>query len=137
MLTNLGVQVVEFVLTALLGMLSTAVLHFHQQILKYSRLQGVLLWVWDLVVWIFLIILVFASLLLINQGNMRFYILLALFTGGIVYLVFLKPYLTRSINRLARVVVMLVTRAITVIMYPFLRLAFLLRRRPPNGGEPE
>jgi len=86
-------QIQAFVLTLVLGLASGLVLNYYQIIIRHTKLKAAVLYIFDLLLWIFIILLVFAAMLWINQGEIRFYILLALLIGIIIYFRKLAQYL--------------------------------------------
>lgn len=86
-------QIQAFVLTLVLGLASGLVLNYYQIIIRHAKLKAAVLYIFDLLLWIFIILLVFAAMLWINQGEIRFYILLALLIGIIIYFRKLAQYL--------------------------------------------
>jgi spore cortex biosynthesis protein YabQ len=56
----------------------------------------------DVVVWIIMIIIIAAALLIINQGEMRVYVFLALLTGGLVYYKWVSQYTQPTLYVLGR-----------------------------------
>ncbi len=78
-------QVQAFVLTMLDGILFEMVLHFYQLVVKNGRIGRYTLCFLDVLFWIVMILLVFLSLLFINQGEMRSYVLISLIIGAGIY----------------------------------------------------
>jgi len=125
-------QAWEFLLTAAIGLIVAGVFHFHQNNIKHFPIRGVWLWVFDLCVWLVVIPLVFAGLLLINQGEVRFRTFLALFLGGILYMAYLKPLLSRPVEMASSYTAKSVRSVLCVLAIP--RRCFK-SRPPPEDGE--
>lgn len=83
-------QVQAFVLTMIEGILFGMVLHFYQLVVKSGRIGRYSLCFLDVLFWIIMILLVFLSLLFINQGEMRSYVLISLIIGAGIYYQFLS-----------------------------------------------
>jgi uncharacterized membrane protein len=56
----------------------------------------------DFILWIIMIIIIAAALFLINQGEIRTYVFLALVAGGAVYYKYLAQYMKRPVLFLGR-----------------------------------
>jgi len=84
-LSGLFAQIEAFLLTLFLGVLSGLIFHYYQLTVRYARIGKHLLYILDFVLWIFMIFLVFMVMLIINQGEMRVYVLIALLIGIIIY----------------------------------------------------
>lgn len=102
MADSLGAQVGEFLLFILVGVGMAAALHLHQRVVEHLRLTGLLLWLFDFILWPFLGLLVFALLLLVNQGDLHLRLFMALVCGALIYLARLRPRWSLFIDRLAR-----------------------------------
>lgn len=92
------IQAWEFLLTVGIGLALAGIFHFHQNVTRQFPIRGVWMWLFDLGVWLVVIPLVFASLLIINQGEVRFYVFLALITGGGLYIVYLRSRFNRPVG---------------------------------------
>ena len=80
-LWELFFQIEIFVLTLLVGMVTGVVFQFYQSVMAQSCIGRVVVYCLDFLVWIFIGALVFSLLLIINQGEIRAYVLLALLLG--------------------------------------------------------
>lgn len=98
MTTSLWSQAAEFGAALVLGVLLAVALHFHQRFVKQLKISGVLLWLFDFMVWPLLTICVFVSFLVINQGDIRFHLVLALGLGLALYYWLLRRHLSRQID---------------------------------------
>ena len=127
------IQAWEFILTVGVGLVLAGVLHFYQNSIKHLLAEGCWLWVLDFGVWLLIIPLVFAGLLVINQGEVRFYVILALVTGGGLYLIYLKPRFDRPVRVAAWYVMQSLRAALSALFFPW-RLIKSRRSRPPEEG---
>jgi len=84
-LTSLLGQLETFILTLILGLVTGTIFHFYQTVIRAVRLSRYVLYVLDFSLWIIIIVLVFLSMLFINQGEMRIYVFIALFLGILIY----------------------------------------------------
>ena len=126
------IQAWEFLLTAAIGLIVAGLFHFHQNNIKHFPIQGIWLWVFDLCVWLVVIPLVFAGLLLINQGEVRFHTFLALFLGGVLYMAYLKPLLHRPVELASLFTVKSFRAVLSLLVIPW---RFFKSGSPPGDGE--
>ncbi len=87
----------------------------------------------DLGVWLVVIPLVFTGLLIINQGEVRFYVFLALLTGGGLYMIYLKPPLSRPVGWAAFYTAKSVSAVLSVLSLPWR----LIKSRSKTPSPPE
>ncbi|MGE5417573.1 MAG: spore cortex biosynthesis protein YabQ [Acidobacteriota bacterium] len=99
--TSLWSQAAEFCAVLTLGIMLAVALHFHQRIVKQAKISGALLWVIDFMIWPVLTACVFVSFLVINQGDVKFHLVLALGAGLLIYYWRLRRYSSRIIDRSA------------------------------------
>ena len=125
------IQAWEFILTVGIGLILAGILHFHQNSIKHFPIRGVWLWLLDLGIWLVVIPLVFAGLLIINQGEVRFYVILAMLTGGGLYLVYVKPRLNRPVEIAAFFAARAVQAVLSVMMFPWRLIKSLSKGAPP------
>lgn len=59
--------------------------HYYQLTIRSLRVGKYPLYMMDIILWIIMIIIIAAALLVINQGEMRVYVFIALLLGGLVY----------------------------------------------------
>lgn len=78
-------QIEIFVLTLLVGMVTGVIFQFYQSVMAQSCIGRFVLYCLDFFVWIIIGALVFSLLLIINQGEIRAYVLLALLLGILVF----------------------------------------------------
>lgn len=84
-MAGLLMQIKAFGLTLGLGVITGAIFQYYQLTVRSARPGKYSLYLLDFILWIFLIMVVFVAMLLINQGEMRIYVLLALVAGVFVY----------------------------------------------------
>lgn len=135
-------QVEAFTLTLVLGLVSGAFFHFYQQTVRMARIKGVALYVLDFFLWMVMILLIFAALLLINQGEMRIYVLVALLAGAFLYYQYLSPRLQVVVERAVRLTLKLISFLVAAVVRPSRWLAGVITSRfkrppPPDEGEDE
>jgi len=130
------IQAWEFLLTVGVGLILAVILHFHQNSIKHFPIRGMWLWLFDLGVWLVVIPLVFAGLLVINQGEVRFHVFLALLTGGGLYMVYLRPRLNRPVELAALYAAKSIRAILSVLVFPW-RFFKSGTRNPPGAGDDE
>lgn len=84
-MAGLLTQIKAFGLTLILGILTGGIFQYYQLTVKSARPGKYSLYLLDFILWLFLILVVFMAMLLINQGEMRIYVLLALIIGAFIY----------------------------------------------------
>ncbi len=93
-------QLEPFCYTLLVGLLAGMVFQFYQYSMALSSIRRWILYILDFLVWVLILLMVFTLLLIINQGEIRVYIILALFTGIFIYFQTIAPK-TRPVMRKA------------------------------------
>ena len=111
-------QLQTFFLTGLTGIAAGFIFHYYQLTIRKARIGKYFLYIMDLIWWVFILLIIFAAMLLINQGEIRFYIILTLLAGVIVYFHFFSA-------RLAKIVEQGAQGTIFIIAY-FSRIAGIL-----------
>ena len=101
-MVGLFAQIEAFLLTFLLGMISGLIFHYYQSTMHNLRIGRYVLYLMDFILWIIMIIIIAAALFLINQGEIRGYVFIALVIGGAVYYKCLAQYMQRPILFLGR-----------------------------------
>jgi spore cortex biosynthesis protein YabQ len=136
-LLGLWGQVWEFILITGVGIFLAVIFHFHQRMIVNTSLKGWLLWVIDFILWLASAFLVFLCLLAINKGDMRFYVILALITGGLLYGIYWKPKTNRHINNWAYKSATISRRIARKALSPLVRLKSFFRLKPGIDDEEE
>lgn len=140
-MSGLFAQVQAFVLTLLLGVIAGLAFHFYQLTIKNARIGKYALYICDFVIWLIMFGLVFLSMLLINQGEMRVYVLIALFIGAFVYFRVLANRFSFPLSRLAKGTLWTIGAMATAIDGPITRLGQYIRKKlirptpPPPDDE--
>lgn len=98
-------QIETFVLTMVLGIVTGSIFHFYQAVIRSARVSRCVLYILDFSLWIIIIVLVFLSMLFINQGEMRIYVLIALLLGIIIYYRRFARRFAAGVGRGARAVI--------------------------------
>ncbi len=93
-------QLEPFFYTLLVGLAAGLVFQFYQCCMALSSIRRWMLYILDFLVWVLILLLVFTFLLIINQGEIRVYIILALFVGIFIYFQTIAPK-TRPVMRQA------------------------------------
>jgi spore cortex biosynthesis protein YabQ len=99
---GLFAQIQAFFLTFLLGIIAGLIFHYYQSTIHNLRIGKYVLYLMDLILWIIMIIVIAVALFLINQGEIRVYVFIALVVGAIVYYKSLASYMQRPIHSMGR-----------------------------------
>ncbi len=99
---GLFAQIEAFLLTFLLGMLAGLIFHYYQSTIHNLRMSRYVLYLMDLILWIIMIIVIAVALFVINQGEIRIYVFIALVVGGVVYYKRVAPRLQKPIQHLGK-----------------------------------
>jgi len=108
-LTSVLGQIETFILTLVLGLVTGTIFHFYQAIIRAARVSRYVLYALDFSLWIMIIVLVFLSMLFINQGEIRVYVLIALLLGILVYYRQFARHFDTGVTRLAELTVTVCT----------------------------
>lgn len=95
-------QLQTFILTGLTGIAAGFIFHYYQLTVRKARIGKYFLYIMDFIWWIFVLLIIFAAMLLINQGEIRFYIILTLLAGVILYYYGFSARLSRIVDQGAR-----------------------------------
>lgn len=135
-------QIQSFLLTTILGVVAGMVFQFYQLLVRQARLGRYSLYLVDFILWLLMILVIFLAMLMINQGEMRIYVLVALLTGIIIYYHYLGARLEAPISRIARFTISAFSFLGGGVKRPFVALRGGLRqmanrwKRPPNPDDP-
>jgi spore cortex biosynthesis protein YabQ len=110
-------QVIAFILTAGVGFLGAFLFDFYRVLQRLLSLKKAGIFLGDLVFCLFLTAFVFGLLLLVNYGEVRFYVLLGMALGGAAYF--------RFFGRIGYNTVLLIFRALQKALF-FLFSFFVL-----------
>ncbi len=139
---GLSAQVEAFMLTLILGILAGMIFHLYQLTIKIMRLGQCGLFLMDLIIWLVMIVVIFAALLIINQGEMRVYVFIALVGGIILYRQSMAEYFRKPLQSAANITVESLRTVTAWGLKPLLAAVRLVRsmvRRhpvpPPDDGD--
>lgn len=135
-MSELLFQIQSFVLTSILGVVAGMVFQFYQLLVRGARLGKYSLYVMDFFLWMLMILLIFAAMLLINQGEMRVYVLVALVVGIIIYHRYLGPTMEVPISHGAQLTISAFSFLIGLIKRPVLALGSWLKSLTKRGKGP-
>lgn len=102
---TLFIQIRVFLATLMIGILAGLILNYYQSTVKAAGVGRLCICLLDLLLWIIMIVLVFSSMLLINHGEMRVYVLIAFLTGILLYYQYAPPRVKQSVQKAARITV--------------------------------
>lgn len=127
-------QLQTFILTGLLGIIAGFIFHYYQLTVKKARLSKYFLYILDVILWIFMLTLVFAAMLLINQSEIRLYIVLTLLAGVIVYFRCFSARLSKFVSKGASGTVFIVASFSRLLRPPLAWIKNLfkaIKKKPP------
>ncbi len=104
-MSELLFQIQSFVLTMILGVVAGMVFQFYQLLVRRARVGKYSLYLMDFFLWMLMILLIFAAMLFINQGEMRVYVLVALVAGILIYHHYLGPTMEAPVSRGAQLTI--------------------------------
>jgi spore cortex biosynthesis protein YabQ len=78
------------------------IFHYYQSTIYSLRIGKYVLYLMDFILWIIMIFVIAVALFLINQGEIRVYVFIALVAGGFVYYKSLARYMQRPILCMGR-----------------------------------
>lgn len=140
---GLFAQIQAFLLTFILGIIAGLILHYYQTTLRNFRIGRYLLYLLDLIMWIIMLIIIGIALLVINQGEIRAYVFIALITGGLVYYKQLAQHLQQPVTVLGRVTAFLASTVFSALTKPlilargWLGAQYRQRKVPPKDDADE
>ena len=130
-------QIEAFMLTFMLGMMAGLIFHYYQSVIRSLRIGKYSLYLMDFILWILMIIFIAAALLLINQGEIRVYVFLALLVGGGAYYKCLAGPLGPTVKFLGQATAHVIQVALSALAKPFvltmawIKVQYRIRKRPP------
>lgn len=112
------------------------IFHTYHLIIRKAGVGRILLYLLDSFIWLIMVIPVFLALLLINHGEMRVYVLIALGAGGVVYRFCVAGLIEKPLSFIAQVLVNGVRRVVSFLLYPVVAMKkWLMSRLHPGAGE--
>lgn len=101
-MTELANQIQAFTLTLLLGLITGGIFHYYQLFIRNAKVGRYSLYIMDFFLWILIITLVFWAMIYINQGEIRFYVLIAMLMGILIYFRVLSSRFDGLLSKTAR-----------------------------------
>jgi len=138
-LSGILLQLKSFILTLIMGILAGLIFHFYQVTIRRAGIGRILLYMLDFFLWLIMICLVFLSLLLINQGEMRVYVFIALLLGILIYIRVFASRLEDFMSRIARVLLFLLSnlhKRLKNFLY-IIKKRLMVMSKKRNGDPPE
>lgn len=136
-MSDLFFQIQTFFLTLILGIVTGLIFHYYQLTIVKARVGKYPLYILDFFLWIIMICLVFFTLLWINQGEMRVYVLIALITGILIYYHYFSGRFKKIVDTGANLTISLFRKIISLIVRPAewlynrIKSAFVRKDQPP------
>jgi len=140
-LSGLFAQIKAFSQTLILGILVGVIFHYYHLVVSRARIGKYSLYILDFLLWIFMVFVVFMSMLLINLGEMRLYILIALLTGILIYYYFFSHRLKNFLSTAAQVTINIFSALVKNTKKPFvlilrqIKIAIKSKRDLPDDGD--
>lgn len=141
-MVGIGAQIEAFLATFLLGIGSGIVFHYYQLCIRKARVNKYSLYLLDFFLWIFMVCAVFLCMLLINNGEMRIYVLIALLVGIIAYYQGISRHMNDAIDKSAGITVYVFAWLNSLLRKPFIfvihwfrtMVSHLKTSPPPDDG---
>lgn len=118
-MSDLFIQIETFFLTLILGILTGLIFHYYQLTIVKARVGKYPLYILDFFLWIIMICLVFFTLLWINQGEMRVYVLIALLSGILIYYHYFSSRFKKFVDTSASLTISFFKKGADLIIWPF------------------
>ncbi|NLV21199.1 MAG: hypothetical protein GXY49_04330 [Syntrophomonadaceae bacterium] len=129
-------QVKIFFLTLLLGVIAGFIIHFYQLGIKALKVGKYTLFLLDFIFWMFMIVVVALGMLVINQGELRFYTLIFLILGGIIYFKTLAARLYKPLKTMAEAGAHFIDMLVSQLLKPVVWLVNKIRTKWRNHHPP-
>ena len=112
-------QIKTFFLTLLLGIIAGIIFHYYQLTIRALRARKYYLYLLDLFLWLFMILLISVGMLVINQGELRVYIFLVLIAGSLIYFKLVARFMNRPLGELAKSSAAILLSVSNILIKPF------------------
>jgi len=130
------VQIQAFLLTLVLGVAAGLIFHYYQLTIKSLRVGKYPLYAMDVILWIIMIIIIAGALLIINQGEMRVYVFIALLAGGLVYYKWLSQHVKQPLSALGKATAYMLKAVYGNLTKPMVWVIIWLRTRDLHKQAP-
>ncbi|NLB88624.1 MAG: hypothetical protein GX790_05285, partial [Syntrophomonadaceae bacterium] len=94
------------------------IFHYYQLTIVKARVGKYPLYILDFFLWIIMICLVFFTLLWINQGEMRVYVLIALVSGILIYYNYFSSRFKSLVDTSANLTISFFKKTVSLIIWP-------------------
>lgn len=118
-MTPLTSQLYSFGLTILIGLCIGMFYDLYYRVHKWWKPNKPLSHISDYLFWLVITIFTFIFLLLGNFGEVRFYIIIGLLTGALVYIRIIGKLITPLIVRIFKGIAYLLMLIIKIVLFPF------------------
>ena len=133
---GLFAQIQAFFLTLILGVVAGFIFHYYQVTIRNLPIGRYLLYLMDFILCIIMIFIMATALLLINQGEIRVYVFIALIAGGGAYYKYVSRKFLPPVQFLGRSTAFLLKRTIALIRKPLVMFINWLRKQYRNRKLP-
>ena len=118
-MTPLEQQIINFLVTVGLGLVMGIIFDFYYVLRCLLKLRKIFIHIGDLFIWLFMIALVFATLIYINWGEMRFYVFLGIILGTLIYYLVFSKYIRIIYEYIIKAVLKILYIVKSIILFPF------------------
>ncbi len=118
-----------FVLFFIFGIISAFAYDFIRLFRVYKKHKKILKSAEDLIYWLFVSVIFFNLILYSNNGELRFFVFAAFFTGHIMYFYAMSTYIFNIQKRIINISLYIIMLFITIVSTPF-RLIYAVFKRP-------
>lgn len=122
-MTFLEQQIINFLVTVALGLAMGAIFDFYYILRRFLRPRKVFIHIGDLFIWLFMIGLVFVTLVYVNWGEVRFYVFLGIALGTLIYYLIFSKYIKIIYKYLIKMVLKILYIVKSIILFPFKLMA--------------
>jgi len=112
-------QIINFLVTVGLGLVMGSVFDFYYVLRCFFRPRKIFVHISDLFIWLFMIALVFVTLVYVNWGEMRFYVFLGLIFGMFIYYLLLSRYMKIFYVHMIKITLKILYIVKSIILFPF------------------
>lgn len=124
-MTSLDQQIISFLVTVGLGLIMGAIFDFYYILRCFIKPKRVFIHIGDLFIWLFMILLVFATLVYTNWGEVRFYVFLGMALGISAYYLLFSKLLKNIYRFIFNLVAKMLHIFVAAIIFPFRLLSKL------------
>lgn len=122
-------QVYIFFTSVLIGAIMGIIFDFFRALRRKGNTKNILVYIQDIIFWIIIAIIIIVSSFIINNGELRGYMLLGYILGAIIYMLIFSKY----IKYVFGIVFDFIESFLGYIMLPFEKIARKLEKNKKNA----